>query len=131
MDTLQCAIVDVKLKHYKKDLALRQEVAKKYTKSLGSKTLVLPYTDKNITSAWAQYSIRVKNRDQLQTKLKEAGIPTAVHYPMPLHLQECFEYLGYKEGDFPVAELISKEIMSLPMNPYVSDEEIEYICKSL
>ncbi len=63
----------------------------------------------------------------MQAKLKDAGIPTAVHYPMPLHLQECFAYLGYKEGDFPVAEKVSKEIMSLPMNPYLSDDEIEYI----
>ncbi len=82
-------------------------------------------------SAFAQYSIRVKNRDKLQKKLKENGIPTAVHYPMPLHLQECFEYLGYKEGDFPIAEKISKEIMSLPMNPYLSNSEIGHICNSL
>jgi dTDP-4-amino-4,6-dideoxygalactose transaminase len=57
--------------------------------------------------------------------------PIAVHYPMPLHLQECFSYLGYKKGDFPIAERVSKEIMSLPMNPYLSDEEIEYISKIL
>ncbi len=87
----------------------------------------MPHIDENVTSAWAQYSIRVKNRDGTQAKLKEQGIPTAVHYPMPLHLQECFEYLGYKEGDFPVAERVSKEIMSLPMNPYVSCDEIYFI----
>ena len=155
LDTIQAAVLNVKLKHYPKDLHLRQQVAEKYTKALGgktsvlqknpagnntavsqehsagSKTLVLPYIDKNVTSAWAQYSIRVKNRDQLQHKLKEAGIPTAVHYPMPLHLQECFEYLGYKEEDFPIAEQISKEIMSLPMNPYIADEEIENIVSKL
>ena len=131
MDTLQCSVVDVKLKHYKKDLALRQEVAQKYTKALGSKTLVLPYVDENTTSAWAQYSIRVQNRDNLQAELKEKGIPTAVHYPMPLHLQECFAYLGYKRGDFPISEMISNEIMSLPMNPYISDDEINYIGESL
>ena len=60
-----------------------------------------------------------------------AGIPTAVHYPMPLHVQECFKYLNLKEGDFPISEKVSKEIMSLPMNPYVSDEEIEFIVGSL
>jgi len=131
MDTLQCAVVNVKLKHYKKDLALRQEVAGKYTTTLQNKALVLPFVDTNATSAWAQYSVRVQNRDALQAKLKEQGIPTAVHYPMPLHLQECFSYLNYKEGDFPVAERVSKEIMSLPMNPYLSDAEIEYICERL
>ena len=127
MDTLQCAVVNVKLKHYKKDLVLRQEVAQKYTKTLQNKDLITPYQSPDTTSAWAQYSVRVKNRDELQTKLKEAGIPTAVHYPMPLHLQECFEYLGYSKGDFPIAERVSKEIISLPMNPYVRDEEVQYI----
>ena len=131
MDTIQAAVLNVKLKHYKKDLALRQEVASKYTNALQNKDLILPYIDEKATSAWAQYSIRVKNRDGLQKKLKEKGIPTAVHYPMPLHLQECFQYLQYKKGDFPVAEKICKEIMSLPMNPYLTDKEIEYIAQNL
>jgi len=133
MDTIQCAIVDVKLKYYKKDLRLRQEVASKYTKALKDKDkdIALPYIDENCTSAFAQYSIRVKNRDKVQARLKEQGIPTAVHYPMPLHLQECFKYLGYKKGDFTISERVSEEIMSLPMNPYVSDEEIGYISEKL
>lgn len=149
LDTLQAAVLNVKLKHYKKDLALRQEVASKYTKALEtyssfpnsnssfstglgiSKNIILPFIEEKATSAWAQYSIRVKNRDEVQAKLKEAGIPTAVHYPMPLHLQEAFEYLNYEKGDFPISERVSDEIMSLPMNPYVSDEEIEYITKRL
>ena len=133
MDTLQCAIVNVKLKYYKKDLALRQEVASKYSEQLAdsSEQLVLPYVDTGCTSVWAQYSVRVKNRDDVQAKLKEQGIPTAVHYPMPLHLQECFAYLGYKKGEFPIAEQVSNEIMSLPMNPYLKDEEIVYICEKL
>jgi len=87
--------------------------------------------DKNCTSVFAQYSIRVKNRDEVQAKLKEQGIPTAVHYPMPLHLQECFEYLEYKKGDFPIAEEIANVIISLPMNPYIKQEEILYISKHL
>jgi len=131
MDTLQCAVVNVKLKHYKKDLSLRQEVAQKYTNALQNKDLVLPFVDSNATSAWAQYSVRVKNRDEVQAELKEKGIRTAVHYPMPLHLQEAFKYLGYKQGDFPISEQVSQEIMSLPMNPYVSDDEIEYVVGNL
>jgi UDP-2-acetamido-2-deoxy-ribo-hexuluronate aminotransferase len=133
MDTIQCAIVDVKLKHYKKDLALRQEVASKYDKLLGNRGFSpeqVPYIDSRATSAYAQYSVRVKNRDEVQDKLKEQGIPTAVHYPMSLHLQEAFEYLGYKKGDFPISELVSTEIMSLPMNPYLSGNEIDYICNN-
>lgn len=131
MDTLQAAVLNVKLKYYEKDLALRQEVAEKYTKALEGKGMVLPFVAKEATSVWAQYSVRVQNRDEVQVQLKEHGIPTAVHYPMPLHLQACFEYLGHSKGDFPVAEIVSTEIMSLPMNPYLSDEEIEHICNNL
>ena len=150
MDTIQAAILLVKLKYYKEDLALRQKVAQKYTERLKaegrsqkdnkwieispSTFILLPSTSIDRTSAYAQYSIRVKGEDKrqkVQIKLKEAGIPTAVHYPMPLHLQECFSYLGYKKGDFPVAERVSQEIMSLPMNPDLSDEEIEYIVKEV
>ncbi len=131
MDTIQCAIVDVKLKHYAKDLALRQEVAEKYTQTLKEKDLVLPFVNEKASSAWAQYSVRVQNRDKLQAKLKEQGIPTAVHYPMPLHLQEAFSYLGYKRGDFPLSEVVSNEIISLPMNPYLSNDEISYIGKAI
>ncbi|MBE0515417.1 DegT/DnrJ/EryC1/StrS family aminotransferase [Sulfurimonas sp.] len=147
LDTIQAAVLNVKLKYYPKDLALRQEVADKYSVSLSGqcelKNIITPALTPHTTSAWAQYSIRVKSdhvhtshphssrRDELQEKLKEQGIPTAVHYPMPLHLQECFTYLGYKKGDFPISEIVSDEIMSLPMNPYVTDEEIGYIVGNL
>ena len=127
LDTIQAAVLLVKLRHYKKDLSLRQEVASKYIDALQDKNVILPYIDSRAQSAWAQYSIRIKNRDEVQLRLKEAGVPTAVHYPMPLHLQECFKYLGYKFGDFPVAEKISIEIMSLPMNPYLTENEMNYI----
>ncbi|GIU01294.1 aminotransferase [Sulfurovum sp. TSL6] len=131
MDTIQAAVLNVKIKYYEKDLALRQEVAKRYAKALEGKNMILPFVEKDVTSAWAQYSVRVQNRDEVQIKLKEHGIPTAVHYPMPVHLQECFEYLGYKKGDFPISEQVSNEIMSLPMNPYLTDEEIVYTVNSI
>ncbi|QNM89496.1 DegT/DnrJ/EryC1/StrS family aminotransferase [Aliarcobacter cryaerophilus] len=131
LDTIQAAVLNVKLKYYEKDLKLRQNVASKYTKALNVKNIETPLVKSDRTSAWAQYSIRVQNRTELQTKLQNLGIPTAVHYPMPLHVQECFKYLNLKEGDFPISEKVSKEIMSLPMNPYVSDEEIEFIVGSL
>ena len=131
LDTIQAAVLNVKLKYYEKDLKLRQEVASKYTQALNAKNIETPFIKNDRTSAWAQYSIRVENRTELQTKLQNLGIPTAVHYPMPLHVQECFKYLNLKEGDFPISEKVSKEIMSLPMNPYVSDEEIEFIVENL
>ncbi len=131
LDTIQAAVLNVKLKYYSKDLKRRQEAAEKYSSALKEKDIVLPYVEEDRTSAWAQYSIRVQKRDRLQEKLKQQGIPTAVHYPMPLHLQECFAYLGYQKGDLPIAERVSQEIMSLPMNPYLKDEEISYICEYL
>jgi len=131
MDTLQCAIVNVKLKYYEKDLALRQKVATQYTQSLNKTNLVLPSLLEYSTSAWAQYSVRVQNRTEVQIKLKEVGIPTAVHYPVPLHLQKCFNYLDYSIEDFPISEKVSEEIISLPMNPYLSDLEISYISEIL
>jgi UDP-2-acetamido-2-deoxy-ribo-hexuluronate aminotransferase len=131
LDTIQAAVLNVKLKYYSKDLKLRQEVAAKYTISLKDKDIILPVVDRNSQSAWAQYSIRVKDRNTLQTKLQVLNIPTAVHYPMPLHLQECFEHLEYTKGDFPIAEMVSDEIISLPMNPYLTDVELDYIVKNI
>lgn len=132
LDTIQAAVLNVKLKYYKKDLALRQEVAKEYTAALaGNNKIVLPNIKSDRTSAWAQYSIRVQERENLQKHLRSIAIPTAVHYPMPLHLQECFTYLGYKIGDFPISEIVANEIMSLPMNPYLGKEEIRYIVGNL
>ena len=127
LDTIQAAILNVKLKHFEQDLSQRQQVALKYTKALTDKNLVLPFVHPDVTSSWAQYSVRVKNRGGLQDHLKSRGVPTAVHYPLSLHLQECFKYLGYKNGDLPISEQASKEILCLPMNPYLNDEEIEYI----
>src|SRR5205823_6484106 len=73
------------------------------------------------------YAIRVQNRDALATFLKENGVATGVHYPIPLHLQKAFDYLGYKRGDFPIAEKISEEILSLPMFPELTSAEIKKI----
>ncbi len=129
LDTIQAAILLAKLPYYQNEIKLRQEVAKKYDERL--KHIKIPTIKDDRTSVYAQYSIRVKNRDEVQAKLKEANIPTAIHYPMPLHLQECFKYLGYKNGDFPISEEISNEILSLPMNPFLTDEEIDYIVEHL
>ncbi|MCF8714898.1 DegT/DnrJ/EryC1/StrS family aminotransferase [Joostella atrarenae] len=131
LDTLQAAVLDVKLSHYSKDVERRQYVANLYTQLLKASDVIVPIVQDNKTSVWAQYSIRVKNREEVQEELKQNGIPTAVHYPRPLHLQECFEYLNYKEGDFPISEIVSKEIMSIPMNPYLTEEEIKYITTNL
>ncbi len=130
LDTIQASVLLVKLKHYEEDIKMRQQVAERYN-SLLKNILQIPHVIKHNTSVWAQYSIRVPNRGHIIEKLREKGIPTAVYYPCPLHLQECFKYLGYKNGDFPVSEKVSHEIMSLPMNPYLTISEQKYTIEQL
>lgn len=130
LDTLQAEILNVKLKYYQNDIDNRQSAAGEYDRNLNG-IVNTPKITQDYSSVWAQYSIRVNNRTEVAAKLKEAGIPTAIHYPKPLHLQECFDYLNYKHGDFPVAEKISNEILSLPMNPYLKSKEIEFISNQL
>jgi len=130
MDTIQASILNVKLRHYKKDLDLRNQVADKYSKGLSQK-IKIPFVQNGLYSAWAQYSIQIDNRDKIKEILANKGIPTAIHYPLPLHLQECFLFLGYKSGDFPISEELSNKILSLPINPYLKNNEIEYIINSL
>jgi len=130
LDTMQAAILLAKLPYFKKELKARQKVADRYTNSL-SKILKTPVIKPNRSSAWAQYTLRVKNRDTLQIKLKENGIPTSVFYPIPLHLQECFQYLRHKQGDFPISEKASNEVMSIPINPFLTDDQINYVVNFL
>ena len=130
LDTIQAAVLLAKLPYYTKEIEGRNRVANIYSEHL-SDTIKIPTVKVDRTSVWAQYTVRVQNRDELQGKLKEQGIPTAVHYPTPLHMQDCFQYLDLKQGDFPVAEQASKEVMSLPMNPYVTDTEQEIIINAL
>ena len=126
LDTIQAAILLAKLPYFKKELKDRQKVADHYTNSL-SKILQTPVIKPNRSSAWAQYTLRVKNRDALQLKLKKNDVPTSVFYPIPLHLQECFQYLGHQQGDFPISEKASNEVMSIPMNAFLTNEQIDYI----
>jgi len=127
LDTIQAAILLAKLPHYTQELADRRQVAQRYTDAL-SASLKTPVIKPNRSSAWAQYTVRVNNRDVLQAKLKDNGIPTAVYYPMPLHLQECFQYLNCKQGDFPISEKASNEVMSIPINAFITDEEVKHAC---
>ena len=130
LDNIQAAILNVKLKNYEKDIQRRQQVAATYTRFLNNH-VVTPKIKEDRTSVWAQYTVRIEGRDQLQERLKQVGIPTAIHYPIPMHLQECFDYLGYRKGQFPISEKCADEVMSLPMNPYLTQEEIEYVTLNL
>ncbi len=127
LDTIQAGVLNIKLKYFQDEIKKRQEIATKYNNNLNN--VIIPFVDKKSTSVWAQYCIRVKNRDEMIKKCTEKDVPTAIYYPLPLHLQKVFFYLGYKKGDFPITEKISNDIMALPMSAFLKDKEQEYIIK--
>ena len=130
LSSLQAAILSSKLKHLASWVEKRRTLAERY--SLNLKGVVgLPYNSKDSESCFYMYVIRLKNRDNLQKYLKEKGIDTGIHYPVPLHLQPVFKNLGYQEGDFPIAEKQAKEILSIPMYPELTFEQQDYIIKEI
>jgi UDP-2-acetamido-2-deoxy-ribo-hexuluronate aminotransferase len=131
LDAIQAAVLNVKLKHFNKEVRLRDEIGSRYSDLLEDSDVITPKIAPNATSVYAQYSIRVKDREAMIEKLNKKEIPTAVHYPVPLHMQEAFKYLDYKEGDFPISELISKQIMSLPMSAYLSEAEQDFVVQAI
>lgn len=136
LDTIQAAVLLAKFDIFPDELRLRQEAAERYTQGISSysPTLVCPGVPEGYTSAWAQYSLlsaSEKERETLLRKLNGAGIPTAIYYPKPLHLQPAFEFLGYREGDFPVSEDCSRRIFSIPMHPYLNKEDQDRVCREL
>ncbi len=126
LDTLQASILRAKLKHLDEWISKRRSNAKLYNDLLGEKVIV-PKEAEYSKHVYHLYVVRVKNRDKLISFLKEKGISTGIHYPLPLHLQPALQSLGYKKGSFPITEKISKEVLSLPMFPELSEEEIGYI----
>jgi UDP-2-acetamido-2-deoxy-ribo-hexuluronate aminotransferase len=130
MDSLQAAVLLAKMEIFAEEIQLRQEVAARYNQMLAGSVKVPKILKENI-SAWAQYSVLHPRRDEIIKKLRENGIPTAIYYPIPLHLQEAFADLGYGKTDFPVAEKIAAEIFSLPMHPYLLPAEQERICAAI
>lgn len=130
LDTLQAAILLAKLEIFADEIEQRQVVAQRY--SDGLKDIVTVHeVPEGYKSAWAQYSVLSDQRQRLIEKLKEKEIPTAVYYPKPLHLQKAFSYLGYKEGSMPLSEEVSKKIFSLPMHPYLKQEDQNKIIELL
>jgi dTDP-4-amino-4,6-dideoxygalactose transaminase len=115
-----------KLEIFPEEIGLRQQAAERYNALL--KGLVeTPVVAKDRSSVWAQYSVQSDRRQVLMDALKAAGVPTAIYYPKPLHLQTAFANLRYKAGDFPVSELVSERIFSLPMHPYLAGTDQERI----
>jgi dTDP-4-amino-4,6-dideoxygalactose transaminase len=132
MSGIQATILRVKLKYLKKCTAMRREVARLYEEALRNVAEVkTPPKTKNDYHVYHLYVIRAKERDQLQEFLKNRGVSTGLHYPKPLHLQDAYSNLGYKEGDFPKAENYCNEILSLPMFPELKPEQINFVVNSI
>lgn len=130
LDTLQAAILLAKLPSFPEDVQARIQVGIYYSKHLKD-TVQTPIIGKHRTSVYAQYTIQVNHREIIQEKLKAVGIPTAVHYPVPLHLQPAFRYLNYQEGDFPIAESAAKKVLSLPMHPFLDQKTQQKIINEI
>lgn len=130
MDTIQAAILLEKLKIYDSELERRNQVAAEYTSRL--KDLVkTPHVPVDQGSVWAQYSVQHTEREKIRNKLSDQGIPTAVFYPIPIHLCTAYKHLGHKQSDFPVSESAASQIFSLPMHPFLDNAQISAICDSI
>ena len=128
LDNLQAAILRVKLKYLNQWNGMRRKNARKYNELLNNiDGIITPYEADYAKHVYHLYVIRTEERDKLREELKSKGIATGIHYPIPLHLQPAYNYLGHKKGDFPITEKASQEIISLPMFAELSDEQIEEI----
>lgn len=130
IDTLQAAILLAKLEVFAAEVALRQKVATQYTELL-KEYVITPYIEPHNISVYAQYTVQVGDREEAQARLNAAGVPTAVHYPIPLHLQPACAGLGLGAGAFPTAETVAQRVMSLPMSPYLDEQTVQYIAGSI
>jgi dTDP-4-amino-4,6-dideoxygalactose transaminase len=131
LDAIQGAVLNVKLKYLDRWNEIRRRKAALYDSILADSPVNVPKIDKNNISIYHQYTITVPERDKLQKFLAENEIGSAIFYPKPLHLQECFSELGYKPGDLPVAERLCDEVLSLPVYPELSTSQIEFVAKTI
>lgn len=134
LDTLQAAILRVKLRHLNRYSASRNEVADRYDQAfLGHPNIVTPKRAKNSTHVFHQYTVQVEgaSRDELKAYLQEKGVPTMVYYPVPLHRQIAYMEYGYQEGDFPLAESLCKKVLSFPIHTEMETDQQDYIIESI
>lgn len=128
LDTVQAAILRLKLQKLDKWNNMRRQNAKIYNKYLKDcPGLVIPKEEEHLRHVYHIYAIRVKNRDKTHDYLRQKGIGVLIHYPIPLHLQPAYRNLGYRKGDFPISEKIANEVISLPMFPHLKIKDIEYV----
>lgn len=132
LDTLQAAILLVKIAHIDDAIRKRKKVADIYTEELRDILGIrLPKVAAGQSPVYYVFNILAEDRDALVSYLKEREIQTCIYYPKPLHLQKCFDYLGYSRGDFPVAERVSQQILALPIYPEITRDEVEFVCDTI
>jgi dTDP-4-amino-4,6-dideoxygalactose transaminase len=131
LDTLQAAIMRVKLPQLDAWNAARRRHAALYSELLALDAVTLPVIADGSEPVWHLYVIRVQDRDGLQAHLKERGIGTGIHYPLPIHLQPAYRSLGYSRGDFPVTETLAEQILSLPMYPEMTHDQLVYVAENI
>lgn len=131
LDSIQAAMLDIKLESLREDNADRIENARFYDSNLSKDFFQVPHFRDDGSHVYHQYTIRHPNRDELKTFLSERQIETKVYYPIPLHLQPCFEFLGYRQGHFPQAELAASQVLSIPMFPGLTRQELEEVVHTM
>lgn len=132
LDSIQAAILEVKLKYFEQHIQARQKAAEFYDDQLIEiKEIEIPERVNYSTHTFHQYTIKTEKRDELQQFLKTKNIPSMVYYPGALHLQEAYKYLGHKAGDFPISENLTKTVLSLPMHTVLPEEQQKYIVDSI
>ena len=135
IDELQAAVLNVKLPHLDAWTAARQRNAAFYERAFAQARLDgavrLPPAARGVRHIYNQYVVRVRDRDALRAHLNAAGIGTEIYYPVPLHLQQCFAYLGHKAGDYPLSEQAAAEVLALPIYPELSEAQLQYVIDSI
>ena len=131
LDEIHAAILKVKLNHLDRWNEIRRNYAGLYNTLLKDGPVTTPIEKENAKHIFHLYVIRSKTRDKLQERLKDKGIVTSIHYPDPIHFQPAYQDLGYKKGDFPISEKYAAEILSLPMFPELTKDEIEFIAQAI
>ncbi len=131
LDPIQAVVLLVKLRHLDSWSQARRRNAAFYDEKFAGTMVKIPYIAPDCVSIYNQYVIRIPKRDELVEHLKEKGIGCAIYYPVPMHLQECFGYLGYKKGDFPQAEKAAKEVLAIPIYPELTDKMKAYVCETI
>lgn len=131
LDELQAGLLRIRLQHLEALQEERVKICNRYLKEIQNEKLIKPAVNKNCTTVWHQFVVRCKKRDDLKQYLEEHEIGSIIHYPIPPHLSEAYQYLGHKEGDYPITEQYAQEVLSLPLYNGMTEDEISYVVKTI